>query len=327
MIRGAMTDLAHARFTAAAHGDGLYESYFVKARHPERPRAFWLRHTIHKRPGHDPIGSIWLTRFDAEAPEPVRATKENVPADRLSADGYVRIGDTELRPGQATGPNHDFAFHTDEPEQRHLPADWMYTAPVPRTKSVTLHPAARFDGRLEDEDLTGWTGVVSHNWGTEHAERWVYLHCSHFAGRDEHAWLELVIGRVKLGPVTTPWIANGALQLDGERHRLGGPNRVRATKVAERPTALRFVATGDGVRVEGELSAPKERFVGWRYASPDMDERHSLHCSIADLRVHVRRAGRPDVELTAPAGATYELGVRPDEHHGIALQPHEDGRL
>lgn len=324
-----MTDLAAPRFPAAGPADGLYESYFLKARHPSEPRAFWMRHTIHKRPGHEPIGSVWLTRFDAAAEQPVRAAKENFAGP--VPEGYVRIGDSVLTPGTArggvAGTTWDFAFRTGEDEQRHLPAEWMYTAPVPRTKSLTPHPAARFEGRLGDHDLDGWTGVVSHNWGTEHAERWIYLHCGHFAGHDEHTWLELVIGRIKVGPLTTPWVANGALQLDGVRHRLGGPQRARGTKVDERPTAARFVVTGDGVRVEGDLAAPPERFVAWRYASPDMDERHSVHSSLTDLRLHVRRPGKPDVELTAPAGATYELGMRPNTEHGIPLQPHEDGRL
>jgi hypothetical protein len=326
-----MTDLAAPRFPHAQPDDGLYESYFLKARHPEKPRAFWMRHTIHKRPGHEPIGSVWLTQFDADAKEPVKATKENFPAGELAPQGYVRIGesslDAERATGRVKGTTWDFTFSTDEPEQRHLPNEWMYTAAVPRTKSLTPHPAARFAGKLGRWDLDGWTGVVSHNWGTEHAERWIYLHCCHFAGHDEHTWLEFATGRVKLGPVTTPWIANGALQLDGTRHRLGGPQRARATKVDEHPTRARFVLTGDDVRVEGELAAPAERFVGWRYASPDMHESHSLHCSITDLRIQVRRPGRPDVELIAPAGATYELGGRPDDTHGIPIQPYEDGRL
>ena len=326
-----MTDLAAPRFAHARPDDGLYESFFLKAHHPEKPRAFWLRHTVHKRPGHDPVGSVWLTLFDADAQEPVRATKENFPAEQLRPDGYVRIGDSQLAPGEARGKvkgtTWDFAFRSEEPEQRHLPNAWMYTAAVPRTKSLTPHPAARFDGRLGRWKLDGWTGVVSHNWGTEHAERWIYLHCCQFAGHDEHTWLELVAGRIKLGPVTTPWVANGAVQLDGVRHRLGGPRRARATKVDEHPAHARFVLAGDDVRVEGEVAAPKERFVAWRYASPDMDERHSLHCSIADLRIQVRRPGTPDVELIAPGAATYELGMRPGPAHGIALQPHEDGRL
>jgi hypothetical protein len=203
----------------------------------------------------------------------------------------------------------------------------MYTAAVPRTKSLTPYPAVRLTGELGGESVDGWAGVVSHNWGTEHAERWIYLHCCHFDGRDEHTWLELVIGRIKVGPLTTPWVANGALQLDGTRERIGGPQRARATRIEETPTGVRFVVTGSAVRVEGHLRAPREHFVGWRYASPDLDERHSLHSSIADLSIQVRRPFRQDTELHARAAATYELGLRPGEDHGIALQPHEDGRL
>jgi hypothetical protein len=328
-----MTDLAAPRFAELGQSDGLYESYFIKGRHPERPKAFWMRHTIHKRPGEEPTASVWLTLFDAEADQPVRAGKETFGADQLAPDGHVRIAESWLRPGRATGGLEcptlsavwDFTIAGDEPEQRHLPSDWMYTAGVPRTKSLTLKPAARFAGTIGDLDLDGWTGVLSHNWGTEHAERWIYEHCGHFEGHDEHTWLEFVTGRIKLGPVTTPWIANGALQLDGERHRLGGPQRARSTKVEEHPTHARFVLTGDGVRVEGELSAPAERFVAWRYASPDMDERHSLHSSLTDLKLSVQRKGRPDVELTAPAGATYELGIRPTDPPALPLQPYEDG--
>jgi hypothetical protein len=333
-----MTDLAAPRFPHQERGDGLYESYFIKARHPERPQAFWMRHTVHQRPEHEPTASVWLTLFDAGAEQPVRAGKATFGAEELEPDGYVRIGGSHLSPGKAVGslksPTLEamwqFAYETDEPEQRHLPAEFMYTGAVPRTKSLTLHPAARFTGVLNvagtEHDLDGWTGVVSHNWGTEHAERWIYLHCGHFAGRDEHTWLEFVTGRIKLGPVVTPWIANGALQLDGTRHRLGGPQRARATKVDEHPTHARFVLTGDGIRVEGALDAPPERLVAWRYASPDLDERHSIHSSIADLRLHVCRDGKPDLELTAPAGATYELGIRPVADPPVPLQPYEDGR-
>src|SRR5688500_13347329 len=163
-----MTDLAAPRFPHLQPGDGPSESYFLKAHHPSRPQAFWLRHTIHKRPDHDPIGSIWLTLFDAEADQPVRATKENFPADRLAPEGYVRIADSSLAHGRATGgvagTAWDFTFATDEPEQRHLPYEWMYTKAVPRTKSLTPYPAAKLSGAMGDWDVDGWTGVVSHNW-------------------------------------------------------------------------------------------------------------------------------------------------------------------
>ena len=331
-------DPAAPRFPHLGMPDGHYESYFLKGHHPQRPQAFWLRHTVHKRPGHPATASVWLTIFDAGADEPVVAGKHTVGADELSApDGtYAIVDGCRVTPHRAEGRlasptlEADWSFGWDaEPEPlRHLPADWMYSAAVPRTKSVTPHPAARFEGRLaaagREYDLGDWAGVVSHNWGSEHAERWIWMHCGQFEGRDERTWLELVLGRIRLGPVVVPWLGNGVLPLDGTRHRLGGPQRARQTKVDEHPTRCRFVLAGDDVRLEAELSAPPEHFVAWRYADPDGPEHHSLHSSLADLRLQVRIGAGAPVELLAPAAASYELGTR-ETDHGLTVQPYGDG--
>jgi hypothetical protein len=170
--------------------------------------------------------------------------------------------------------------------------------------------------------VDGWRGLVSHNWGSQHAERWIWMHCAL-----EDGWLELVLGRIRLGRWTTPWIANGALQLGGERLRLGGPNRARSTLVDERPTGARFVVTGDDdVRIEAEISAPPQRFVCWRYADPDGPEHHSAHSSLCDLRAEIRRSGGNPVFVDEPMAASYELGMR-ETDHGLAVQPYDDGRL
>jgi hypothetical protein len=328
-------DPATPRFGHLGPGDGHYESYFLKAHHPSEPVAFWMRHTIHQRPGAPMTAAVWLTIFDGDE---VRAGKATVDAGQLEAPpgGYVRIGGSECRPDGADGslasPSLDadwsFRWRAEEQPLQHLPAGWMYNAKVPRTKSYTPHPGAVFSGALtaggRRYDLDGWVGVVSHNWGSEHAERWVYAHCGQFEGRDERTWLELVLGRIRIGPVVMPWLGNGVLSLDGVRHRLGGPQRARQTRVDEHPTRCRFVLAGDDARVEAELSAPAQRFVAWRYADPDGPEHHSLHSSLTDLRMEVRAGDGAAVELLAPAAATYELGLR-ESDHGLAVQPYADG--
>ena len=319
-----MKPLAEARFTELAPDAGHYESWFVKANHPSEPRALWLRHTVHQRPGEPQTASLWLTLFDGDE---VRAGKQTVAGPSVPGGGYVAIADAQLGAGQARGAissdtldaEWDLTFTGDDAEQRHLPYDWMYDAPVPRTKSGTPHPGVTFAGRLGPFDLDGWTGLVSHNWGSQHAERWIWLHAPLDGG-----WLELVLGRIRLGGRTTPWIANGALQLDGRRHRLGGLDRVRATRVDEQPTGARFVTTGDGIRVEGEIRAPAQRFVCWRYADPDGPEHNTVNCSIAEMTLTLSADGRPDRQLHVPAGAAYELGMR-ETDHGIPLQPYPDG--
>src|SRR5436305_1418514 len=83
-----------------------------------------------------------------------------------------------------------------------------------------------------------------------HAERWIWMHGIELQGAPG-AWIDMGIGRIKLGPVVTPWIANGAIELDGERIPLGGPAAARRTDIAERPDGLRFAVPGPGTRVRG----------------------------------------------------------------------------
>jgi hypothetical protein len=70
---------AEARFPHVAAGAPHYESYFLKGAHPSEPKAFWLRHTVHQRPGLPATASLWLTLFDASASEPVRAASRRSP--------------------------------------------------------------------------------------------------------------------------------------------------------------------------------------------------------------------------------------------------------
>ena len=44
--------------------------------HPAGRLGVWIRYTVHKRPGKEPLGSLWFTLFDAEAERPyaVKAT-------------------------------------------------------------------------------------------------------------------------------------------------------------------------------------------------------------------------------------------------------------
>ena len=327
-----------ARFPAVAERAGHYESFYVKACRPGGGEGIWIRHTVHKRPGAPPNGSIWFTLFDAEADQP-RATKVTVPASELSVPpgAWIRVAGATIGPGRAEGSietdslqaSWAFSFSGDQDPCKYLPADWLYRAPVPRTKFVAPYPSARFEGKLEVAGTTievdGWPGMIGHNWGSEHAERWVWLEGSGFEGSTD-SWFDAGAARVKLGPWVTPWIPAGMLVLDGVRHRLGGLGRVRSARVEESPTACHFVLPGDGVVVHGHVSAPAKDFVGWVYADPKGPEHHTVNCSIADLELTVEREGATIERLSLAGGAAYELGMREAEH-GMSIQPYPDGEL
>jgi hypothetical protein len=328
-----------ARFPHLEHGAGHYESFYVKACRPEGGLGVWIRHTIHKRPNTEPTGSIWFTLFDAEGPAP-QAGKATFPAGELSAGNgaYVRIDGAKLEPETVTGAlrsktleaSWELSFTDPGGPFHHLPYGWMYRAPLPRTKFLSPYPAARFSGEVEVAggriELEGWPGMIGHNWGAEHAERWTWIQGTGFAGGGEGDYLDIAAGRIKLGRWTTPWVGNGVLVLDGTEHRLGGLDRVRGTRITDRPTSCDFLLPGNGISVSGRVRAEPRKFVGWIYADPKGPDHNTLNCSISDLELTVERDGQAPRRLELRGGAAYEIGMR-ETDHGIPLQPYSDGEL
>jgi hypothetical protein len=333
---GSPTVRTQARFPDVGHDAGHYESFYIKAARPSGGLGAWIRHTVHKRPGAEPKGSVWVTLFDADADGPV-ATKVTVPQSELSVpDGsYIRVDGATFEPGHAEGQvatdalaaSWDLRFEDSGEPFHHLPYGFLYRAPLPRTKFLSPHTEARWSGSLtvggREIELDGWPGMVGHNWGAEHAERWVWIHGAGFDGGSE-GWFDMAVGRVRVGPLTTPWVGNGMLSLDGERHRLGGFDRIRSTRVAESPTRCDFALAGKGIRVSGGVSSERKNFVAWIYADPAGPEHHTLNCSISDLELTVERDARSPRRLVVTGAAAYEFGSH-DTDHGVPLQPYPDG--
>jgi hypothetical protein len=313
------------RFPLVPGHKGHYESYYLRAADPAGGRSAWIRHTVFKRPGGPPTGALWCTLF--EAGKGPRAVKQSLPDPRPGE--WLTIGDSHFGPAGASGraealgraAQWDLTFGPSSAPLRHLPAR-LYNAPLPRTKLESPLPDTTISGRVEDWELDGWCGMVGHNWGAEHAERWIWLHGTDFGGQPG-AWLDATIGRIRVGRWTTPWVANGCLSLDGVRHRLGGLGKTRAVKVEEQPERATFTLPGDGIVVRGEVSAPRADVVGWIYSDPVGPQHHTAHCAIADMTLTVLRPGQPPLALEVRGGATYELGMR-EHDHGIPIQPFSD---
>ncbi len=325
-----------AVFPHASERAGMYESFYLRAVSPHEPIGVWIRYTVHKPSGAPPRGSLWCTVFDARLGRPFqhKLTTEEL---GVPEGGWISIGSAQLTPHGAEGECGDarwsLRFASVEPELRHLPRAWMYRAPLPRTKLTNPLPAASFEGTVELPDpasgstrtieLSGWRGMVGHNWGAEHAERWIWLHGVDFE-EDPAAWLDVAIGRIRIGRWMTPWVANGALSIDGRRLPLGGLG-ARGLLVAETPQRCRLSLPGaEGMTIDAHIDTPAETQAGWRYADPDGGEHDVSNCSIASLAMTVRQPGHPARTLHTPHGAAYELGMR-EHDHGIPIAPFADG--
>jgi hypothetical protein len=325
-----------ARFPRVAEKAGHYESFYVKACRPGGGQGIWIRHTVHKRPGAEPNASIWFVFFDRDTDGP-RATKVTVPAAQLSAPSgsWIEVDGAEVGPGRAAGAvdtdavkaSWELTFSGDAEPCKYLPSDRLYETRLPKTKFVAPFPNARFEGRLEIDgetiELSGWPGMIGHNWGSEHAERWVWLEGTGFEDSPD-TYFDAGAARIKLGPWTTPWVPSGMLMLDGKAHRLGGFGQIRDAQIEESAGECSFALPGKDIVVRGRVSAPQKDFVGWIYADPKGPEHNTINCSVADLELTVERPALPSLRLSLPAGAAYELGMR-ETDHGIPVQPYPDG--
>jgi hypothetical protein len=318
------TDPVAPRWPGVRAGRGHYESYFLRAVDPTEPRGVWIRYTVSVPPGGRATGQLWCTLFDRER---ARTSAVRVDAgEPATGDGaWIRLGNSTFgvdgAVGSASSPSGTARWalraSSEQPTLRHLPRDWMYRARLPRTKPLSITPAAVFDGTLEVDgetiEVAGWPGMIGHNWGEQHAERWIWLHGLGFDDRAADTWLDVAIGRVRLGPVTTPWVANGALSLDGERFVLGGLGS-RVT-VAETEDSCVLQIQGKVATVTASVSAPAVAFAHWDYANPGGAMHDVVNCSVADLAIRVERPGHDVLDLIAPGRAVYELGV---PAHGAA---------
>ncbi|HEX4564148.1 MAG TPA: hypothetical protein VH115_06790, partial [Solirubrobacteraceae bacterium] len=152
-----------AIFASAPARAGMYESFYLRAVAPDRALGAWIRHTVRKPPGHPPRGSVWCTVFDAArgAPFMHKLTTEDV---RVPPDGWIAVGEPASRPasegagegasigraraaGSCGGASWTLELAGDEPELLHLPAAWLYRAPLPRTKLTSPLPPRAFAAR------------------------------------------------------------------------------------------------------------------------------------------------------------------------------------
>jgi hypothetical protein len=305
--------------------EGGYESFYVRAVDPGQPRSVWLRHTVLQAPGGLPIGSAWVTLFDASLEQPLAyKASESDP----EPDGWLRVGDSVFGPGGvhgAAGPAEwDLEWTGDAPVLRHLPKSFMYSAPLPRTKLESPRPAVAVDGRVTIGERTvtldGWPGMVGHNWGSQHAERWIWLHGTLFEDRPDD-WLDIALGRIRIGPVLTPWVANGVVCVNGERLRVGGP--AARAHVHEGPSHLDLRVASHDAQLRLTVHSRIPQTVVWRYADPDGHEHHVANCSLAELEAVVIPRGRTSAVLRTAYGGAYELGMR-ETPEGLPVQPFPD---
>jgi hypothetical protein len=215
---------------------GCYESFFLRANHPTRPLAFWIRYTVFSPKGspQDAVGELWAVFFDGEANRHAVAKQEYALADCVfdTSAFRVEVGKATLGPNRLQGAvgSHgralawDLAYEGDSVPLLLLPFK-LYQGGFPAAKSLVSLPLARFRGELsvdgEAIDVTGWVGSQNHNWGRRHTDLYAW---GQVAGFDSHpeSFLEVATARLKIGLFWTPPITPLVLRHRQREYALTG---------------------------------------------------------------------------------------------------------
>ncbi|HEY2772822.1 MAG TPA: hypothetical protein VGK20_02090 [Candidatus Binatia bacterium] len=319
------------RFRSGETG-GHYESWFLRANHPDRPLAFWIRYTIFCPRGRpdDAVGELWAIFFDKERAR-TTAVKEVVPlaACSFSTEGLdVRIAgatlDTRRADGSAASHGHQVRWSLDHGDAMAplllLPRE-AYERGLPRAKALVGSPNARLDGSLvvdgEVIDVDGWRGSQNHNWGSRHTDSYAW---GQVAGFDDapDVFLECATAQVRVGPVWTPRLSFVVV-------RAGGLEIARRRFV----TALRargewsffewkLRSSGPSGSIDVAIRAPREAFAGLAYANPPGGTKTCLNTKLAACTLSVEQPGQPRRTWVTANRAAFEI-LTDRTDHGVAI--------
>ncbi|MBV9011663.1 MAG: hypothetical protein JO272_06355 [Pseudonocardiales bacterium] len=315
---------------------GHYESFYQRANHPTRPLAFWIRYTTFS-PNDRPeaaIGELWAIFFDGETGEHVVAKEEHPIAecDFATRAFSARVKDSVLGPGSLKGQASSFGntigwnlTYSGDQQPLFLLPHKLYSGNFPKAKSLVRLPLANYDGSLtvkgRDIDVTNWLGSQNHNWGIRHTDYYAFGQVAGFDD-DPDSFLEIITAKIKVaGPVKTPFLTMLVLRHGGREYALTSIlDAVAKTQGRFHYFHWEFSADADEVKLDGQINATPDAFVGLNYYNPPGGIKHCLNTKIGscELTFLDKETGQRHV-LRTKHRALFEI-LTDDRTHGISIR-------
>jgi hypothetical protein len=312
---------------------GHYESYFVRANHPCRAQAFWIRYTIFSPKGHpnQAIGELWAIFFDAEDNVHVAAREQYDFAlcDFEKLSFRVRIGEATLAPGHLIGAidgrRHglawDLTFEGTSSPILLLPPR-LYQGRFPAAKSVVSRPMARFNGLFsidgKEIEIADWIGSQNHNWGSRHTDFYAWGQVAGFDNEPD-SFLEVATAKLRVGPFWTPPITPIVLRRGDRDYVFTELGRAIRAEGRFNYFSWEFASRNNDTNIAGTISAPTAAFVGLNYHNPPGGTKYCLNTKVANCTLHVtdRQSGKTEV-LETRSRAAFEI-LTDDARHGVEM--------
>ncbi|MZR61322.1 hypothetical protein [Alcanivorax sp. DP30] len=299
---------------------GHYESWFVRANHPLRPQALWIRYTLFRAADNRPaLGEVWAMWFDGEQQRTVAAKQEFPLDDCHYASDAMRVdaGDNHIEPGKLTGQlqhrgqtlQWDLHYNDGEASLLFLPASF-YERPLPKAKSLVSRPMIQLHGTLnvngEIINLDGWRGSENHNWGSQHTDRYAWGQVAGFDNAPE-AFLECATAQIRLGPVYSPKLSIAALCLDGERFLFNTIGTALKARAHYRPFEWSLETRNRDARLMIQMDTTPDRVAALTYYNPPGGNKFCLNSKLARVTATFRQKGKPERVLHSAHGGAFEI--------------------
>lgn len=311
---------------------GHYESFFQRANHPHRPRAFWIRYTafIPKARPEDAVGQLWAVYFDGDD-DRILAYKEEFPISECRFAGSrlsIRIGQAYLEDQSLRGSvsrsgayiDWDLTFEGQQPPLFLVPKK-SHDRKFPAAKALVGLPFAIFKGFLVVNEkkipVDSWVGSQNHNWGSKHTDEYAWGQVVGFDNAPD-VFIECVTARLRIGPLWSPWLTNVVLRLGNCEYAL---NSIRQGLRANGNFGYfnwSFSTESAEVKISGKFEAPKKHFAGLHYDNPPGGVKTCLNTKLAACRIIVERPGKDVLELYTDFRAAFEI-ITDDNSHGVPI--------
>lgn len=311
---------------------GHYESWFLRANHPQELRAFWIRYTLFvpAEGPREPLGELWAVYFDGRRERTVAVKEEHAYRDcRFGKERMeVAIGAAELESFRARGGAEsrghrigwELGYEGGGAPLLLLPES-LYEASLPKAKSVVSRPGVRFRGHLEVDgervDVEGWRGSENHNWGSRHTDRYAWGQVAGFDGAPD-AFLECATAQVKIGPFPTPRMTIACLRLEGAEHRFDRIATALRARGRYRFFEWSFRTAAAGARLEVRIDAPRAAFAGLTYYDPPGGSKTCLNSKIARCEARLTLPDGSRRELSSASRAAFEI-LTDRSDHGVPV--------
>lgn len=271
------------------------ESYFIRANHPTKPLAFWLKTTILAPQVGQSTARSWCVVFDGETRELFTETC-TLPFSETAWVGVpptVHIGNTVFSfqiPGSSQGKLKNVFWNvTWTPVCSQLA---QALSLYPTSKLVTPHPALWLNGHLrvgkKEIVVKNWLGMQGHNWGRAHPWEYAWGQClfQNTAG-EPIGFVEGFTGRIRIGRFLTPWVSAVVVRNQTREYRFDRLFDMWNQKALLEKDRWKVLLYNGHARMELEIEATPALQVCLSYANPDGRISDCVNSKLCRVRLHV----------------------------------------